>query len=234
MEACTRDQMQTPSFNAHISCFYLLTSFPATPAHISTFQSNQWMCWSHSLPELSQVSATRLTHSIQPVIRSSTAYSRKPPQLALFCVSVTGWASSLSQSREPYPSPRVSWCASCLDTYLHHETMNSLSVETLVILSLFPSSGPPCFFNSRQANIYAKINTAAFKWNPAFFFWPRHTAYGILVSRPETEPFPSAVEAQGSSHWTTREFLETRLFKKPCKPPHNYSLLCHDYKENWT
>ena len=122
------------------------------------------------VPELSQVSATRLTHSIQPVTGSSTAYSRKPPQLALFCVSVTGWASSLLQSREPYPSPRVSWCASCLDTYLHHETMNSLSVETLVISSLFPSSGPPWFFNSRQANIYAKTNTAAFKWNPAFFF----------------------------------------------------------------
>jgi len=66
------------------------------------------------------------------------------------------------------------------------------------------------------------------------FFWPRHKAYGIPVSQPEMEPLPPAVEAQGSSHWTTREFLETHLFKKPCKPPHNYSLLCHDYEEHRT
>lgn len=64
------------------------------------------------------------------------------------------------------------------------------------------------------------------------FFWPRHKAYGIPVSQPETESFPPAVEAQGSSQWTTRKFLETYLFKKPCKLPHNYSLLCRDYKEH--
>ena len=38
-----------------------------------------------------------------------------------------------------------------------------------------------------------------------FFFWPCHTACGILVPRPGIEPVPPAVEARGLNHWTTRE-----------------------------
>ena len=33
-----------------------------------------------------------------------------------------------------------------------------------------------------------------------------HTACGILVPQPEIELGPSAVKAQISIHWTTREF----------------------------
>ena len=38
-----------------------------------------------------------------------------------------------------------------------------------------------------------------------FFFWPCHTACRILVSQPDIEPTPSALEAWSLSHWTTRE-----------------------------
>ena len=39
-----------------------------------------------------------------------------------------------------------------------------------------------------------------------FFFWPRHTACGILVARPGIEPGPWSVKGQSPTHWTTREF----------------------------
>ena len=39
-----------------------------------------------------------------------------------------------------------------------------------------------------------------------FVFWPHHTACGILVTRPGTEPRSSAVRARSPNHWTTREF----------------------------
>ena len=38
-----------------------------------------------------------------------------------------------------------------------------------------------------------------------FFFWPRHTACGILVPRPGMEPETPAVEAWSPNHWTSRE-----------------------------
>ena len=48
-----------------------------------------------------------------------------------------------------------------------------------------------------------------------FLPWPRHVAYGVLVSSPETEPLPSALVAWSVSHWTTREvsgFLLALMF----------------------
>ena len=41
------------------------------------------------------------------------------------------------------------------------------------------------------------------------FFWPRCTAYGILVPQPGIEPVPPAVEAWSLNHWTTREVPKT-------------------------
>ena len=38
-----------------------------------------------------------------------------------------------------------------------------------------------------------------------FFFWLCHTACRILVSQPDIEPTPSALEAWSLNHWTTRE-----------------------------
>ena len=43
---------------------------------------------------------------------------------------------------------------------------------------------------------------------PMNFFWPCHTACGILVPQPGTEPEPSAVKAWSPNHWTVREFLQ--------------------------
>ena len=40
---------------------------------------------------------------------------------------------------------------------------------------------------------------------PFFFFWPRHTPYGILVSQPGVEPRPLALDAQSLDHWASRE-----------------------------
>lgn len=125
-------------------------------------------------------------NSIQLRTGSSTTYSRKPPQLTLFCVSMTVWTGSLSRSGVPYPSPQ--WCTAGLDPHLHHQTMNSLSAETLVISSLFLSS-EPWFFSSRQANIYAKINTAAFKWNPAFW---------VFLATPQSLWDPSFLTRDGT------------------------------------
>ena len=69
---------------------------------------------------------------------------------------------------------------------------------------------------------------------PSFlvFFGHATKLMGSQFPDQRWNPFPPALEAQGSSHWTTKKFLETHLFKKPCKPPHNYSLLCRDYKEH--
>ena len=48
-----------------------------------------------------------------------------------------------------------------------------------------------------------------------WFFWPHHTACGILVPRPGIEPVPLAVEAQSPNHWTAREFpIELLLVSK--------------------
>jgi len=49
---------------------------------------------------------------------------------------------------------------------------------------------------------------------PLFFsFWLHHVACGILVPQPRIEPRPTAVKAQGFSHWTTREFLVPLFYK---------------------
>ena len=44
-----------------------------------------------------------------------------------------------------------------------------------------------------------------------FYSWPPHTACGILVSQPGTEPMPPAVEAQSLNHWIAREVLAVCL-----------------------
>ena len=45
------------------------------------------------------------------------------------------------------------------------------------------------------------------------FFWPTHTACGILVPRPGIEPRPPrAVEARSLNHWTFREVPEVSLW----------------------
>ena len=46
-----------------------------------------------------------------------------------------------------------------------------------------------------------------------FFFWPCHTACGILVPQPGIKPVPPALEAQSSNHWTAREFPPFEPFK---------------------
>ena len=38
-----------------------------------------------------------------------------------------------------------------------------------------------------------------------FFFWPQCTACRVLVSQPESEPTPPAMEARSPNHWTARE-----------------------------
>ena len=42
-------------------------------------------------------------------------------------------------------------------------------------------------------------------------FWPRYTACGILVSRPQIEPQLAALEVQSPNHWTKREFPITKV-----------------------
>ena len=45
------------------------------------------------------------------------------------------------------------------------------------------------------------------------FFWPSHTACGILVPQPGIEPRLSAVIERSPNHWTPREF-PISLFSK--------------------
>ena len=62
-------------------------------------------------------------------------------------------------------------------------------------------------------NLQKSIN---FFFNPApitedinqycFFFFPRHSACGILVPWTGIEPGPSAVKAWSPNHWTARKF----------------------------
>ena len=40
-----------------------------------------------------------------------------------------------------------------------------------------------------------------------FFFWLHHTAYGVLVHQPGTEPVLLAVEVRSLNHWTAKEVL---------------------------
>ena len=42
------------------------------------------------------------------------------------------------------------------------------------------------------------------KFGP-FFFWPHHTACGILVAQPGVKPTPPAVEALSLNHWAAGE-----------------------------
>lgn len=39
------------------------------------------------------------------------------------------------------------------------------------------------------------------------FSWLYHMAYRILVSRPESKPWHSAVNVQSPKHWTAKDFL---------------------------
>ena len=58
-----------------------------------------------------------------------------------------------------------------------------------------------------------------------FFFWPRHTAFGILLPQPGIEPGPRAVKAPSPNHWSARELIPQRGHLKtvprwwpPCQP----------------
>ena len=58
---------------------------------------------------------------------------------------------------------------------------------------------------NKMLDLDAKSLCLAFL-NVVIIFWPCHAIRGILVPRPGTELRPSAVKAQSSNHWTTREF----------------------------
>ena len=45
-----------------------------------------------------------------------------------------------------------------------------------------------------------------YHFNRFWFFWPHHTACGILIPQPGVEPEPLAVTAWSPNQWTTREF----------------------------
>ena len=63
-----------------------------------------------------------------------------------------------------------------------------------------PRTIPPRTFPLRRERGFLFV----FKF---FMFWPRCTAYEILVPRPGIEPVPLAVEERHLNHWTTREVL---------------------------
>ena len=43
----------------------------------------------------------------------------------------------------------------------------------------------------------------------SLYFWPHHTACGILASQAQIEPMSPGVDALSRNHWTTREVLES-------------------------
>ena len=59
----------------------------------------------------------------------------------------------------------------------------------------------------RNAILVSRSSTAGFGFNLLllFFFWPCHTACGILVPWPGIEIMPLAVKAQSPNQWTVRE-----------------------------
>ena len=59
-----------------------------------------------------------------------------------------------------------------------------------------------CCSNKQHLNLRGQTH----KGGLSFFFWLCLPACGILVPQPGIEPGPSAVRAQSSNHWTTREF----------------------------
>ena len=61
------------------------------------------------------------------------------------------------------------------------------------------------------------------------FFWPCHTACGILVPWPGIELRPLAVKEWSTNHWTTREFLKFRFLKRVFKYRSTNKLI----KINW-
>ena len=50
-----------------------------------------------------------------------------------------------------------------------------------------------------------------------FFFRSSRAAWRILVPQTGITPIPNAVEAQSLNHWTTREALRWKVFKKVIK-----------------
>ena len=62
-----------------------------------------------------------------------------------------------------------------------------------------------------------------------FFFWPRHTAYGILVPRPGIEPRPSAVRVRSPNHWTAGEVPLSRCTQFPNSTDWSLQLSQHHY-----
>ena len=60
--------------------------------------------------------------------------------------------------------------------------------------------------------IFKEMSTHTFWITYLFFFCLHQAACRILVSWPEMEPMPSALEAQSLNHWTAREFPVIYLF----------------------
>ena len=57
-----------------------------------------------------------------------------------------------------------------------------------------------------------------------FFFWPRHTARGILVPQPGIEPVPPELGAQSLNHWTAREVPPYGILNKARDALHDLAL----------
>lgn len=158
--------MQTPVLTYTFHVHLLPTSFPATPPRAPRCNSNQRDVLVPFFARTFRFPSLRLTpfnlHNWEQYHLLQEA-----SQLTLFCVSITTvWTGPLP---EQGTLSQPQWCTGCLDSHPHHQT-EFLECGDSHLLFLLHSE--PWFFNnSTQAIIYAKINTAAFKWNPAFWFF---------------------------------------------------------------
>ena len=60
-----------------------------------------------------------------------------------------------------------------------------------------------------------------------FFFWPHHTACGILVPQPGIQPFHPEVGAQSLNHWISREVPLNSLHRELHDRPQSFcSIIC--------
>ena len=88
----------------------------------------------------------------------------------------------------------------------HHEPLHILNIFTYfifnykifkILLLIFTFH---CFLFFFFFNVYL------------FIFWPRQTAYGILVLQPGIKPMLHTLEARSLNHWTAREVPHCFLF----------------------
>ena len=96
--------------------------------------------------------------------------------------------------------------------------MNSLSVETLVISSLFLLQNLGSSTVHRQLFMQRLTLQLSNETQLSDFFWPRHKAYGIPVSWSGIRPM--ALKAPNPNHYVTRELPKSIYFLKThCKHP---------------